>query len=85
MKRIVIVGTSGCGKTTLANKLSKMLSIPCIDLDDYYWLPNWQSRDPEEFYTIVGELTKDESWIINGNYSNVRKLIWERCDTNNLL
>jgi adenylate kinase family enzyme len=81
MKRIIVVGTSGCGKTTLANNLSKALGIPCIDLDDHYWLPGWQKRNTEEFYTIIEELTKGKLWIISGNYSEVRHLTWARCDT----
>jgi adenylate kinase family enzyme len=80
MKRIVIIGNSGCGKTTLANKLGSILKINCIDLDDYYWLSNWQPRDLEEFYIIVDKLTQNQTWIISGNYSKVRDLIWSKCD-----
>ena len=43
-KKIILIGTSGSGKTTFGNNLSKILKIPCTDLDDLFWLPNWQKR-----------------------------------------
>lgn len=81
MKRIIIIGTSGCGKTTLGIRLSKILQLPAIDLDDYHWLPNWQERDDKEFSQIVSNIIKQKSWIISGNYSQVRDLIWHKSDT----
>jgi adenylate kinase family enzyme len=81
MKRIVIVGTSGCGKTTLGKRISKILNIPCIDLDEYFWLPNWQEREEDEFERIVKELINKEKWIICGNFTRVRHLIWNKADT----
>jgi adenylate kinase family enzyme len=81
MKRIVIVGTSGCGKTTLGKRISKILNIPFIDLDEYFWLPNWQEREEGEFERIVKELITKEEWIICGNFTKVRPLIWDEADT----
>lgn len=79
MKRIFIVGTSGCGKTTLANNLGSILNIPSIDVDDHYWLPGWQQRDEKEFESIITKLAKTDSWVISGNSS--KAIIFERCDT----
>lgn len=81
MKRIIIIGTSGCGKTTLAKRLSKILNIPSYDLDDYYWLPKWQPQTDKEFVKIVDKLSNKKTWIMNGNYSKVNHFIWDRSDT----
>lgn len=79
MKRIFIVGTSGCGKTTLANNLGFIYNIPSIDVDDYYWMPGWQKRDAKEFEIMITKLAKTDSWVISGNSS--KKILFERCDT----
>jgi len=78
MKRIAIVGTSGSGKTTLAKALSKALESPHYELDGINWLPQWQERPQEGFRKIVGEKTREEAWVIEGNYARVRDLIWGR-------
>jgi adenylate kinase family enzyme len=81
MKRIIIVGVSGCGKTTLALELAKILKIPSYDLDEYYWNPDWQPKNAQEFTNLVTILTANENWIISGNFSNTDHTIWQRCDT----
>lgn len=81
MKKIVIVGTSGSGKTTFAKKLSNKLGQKNIDLDDLFWLPNWVERSPEDFREKVFEVLSNDSWIIAGNYNSVRNHIWDKADT----
>ena len=63
MKRIIVVGVSGSGKTYTARKVSNMLNIPHYDLDDYYWKPGWQSKDRQEFTNNVTAITEKETWI----------------------
>lgn len=79
-KKIVVVGTSGSGKTTLAKELSKILKIEHIELDGIYWLEDWQGRAKDEFFSIVENKIKKEKWVIDGNYSKVREMIWENAD-----
>ncbi|MDE2841397.1 MAG: AAA family ATPase, partial [Chloroflexota bacterium] len=55
MERVVVVGTSCSGKTTLARQLSRALGAPHIELDAIHWKPNWQSRPAEEFRQLVSE------------------------------
>lgn len=76
VKRIVIVGCSGSGKTTLGRQLSKKLQLPFIDLDDLYWLPGWVARTHEEMGVDVESIVQQEKWIIVGNYSRYRHIIW---------
>jgi len=79
MKRIVIVGCSCTGKTTLAYNISEMLNIPHFELDVLHWGPNWTTR--KEFEVDVTKAVQNPSWVIDGNYRNVRNLIWDRVDT----
>jgi len=79
MKKIVIVGTSCSGKTTLSKNISKILSIPHFELDVLHWGPNWTTR--EDFEQDVAQAVQNPKWVIDGNYRNVRDLIWEKVDT----
>lgn len=81
MKRIAIIGTSGSGKTTLAKKLSKCLKIQSYELDNLYWLPNWQHNDLDLFREKVKSITNNKHWIICGNYSKLRDITLEKADT----
>lgn len=81
MKRIVVIGSCGSGKTTLGYHLSKNLDTPVTDLDDLYWLPNWTLRPKEEFAALIEKATCQDRWIICGNQSKFRHLIWPKADT----
>ena len=81
MKKIVIIGTCGSGKTTLGSQLAKKLNIPFTDLDELYWLPNWTIRPPEECGALIEEAVAPSEWIICGNQSKYRHLIWPKADT----
>jgi adenylate kinase family enzyme len=78
MKRVVIVGTSCSGKTTLASQFGDILHSKPVHLDFLYWLPNWQNRPDDEFRELISEITTQGNWIIDGNYSRVQDLIWPR-------
>lgn len=69
LKKIAIIGCSGSGKTTLSLQLANILKLPVIHLDQYYWLPNWQERPFEEFYTIHNNLCEQDEWIMEGTYT----------------
>ena len=81
MKKIVIIGTCGSGKTTLGRQLAKRLNIPVTDLDDLYWLPHWKFRPEEECSALIEKTVSQEEWIICGNQSKYRALIWPKADT----
>lgn len=80
-QRIAIVGTSGSGKTTLAHQLSQKIGIPHVELDALHWEPNWQEASPEVFQRRILEALSSDLWVVDGNYSKVRSLVWSRADT----
>jgi adenylate kinase family enzyme len=78
MIRVSIVGTSCSGKTTLARGISSVMGIPHFELDAIHWLPNWTPRPIDLFRAAVEEATTGDRWVIDGNYSKVRDIIWSR-------
>lgn len=78
LQRITIVGSSCAGKTTLARELARRLDAPHTELDGLYWGPGWTALPNPEFRSRVRALTAEPRWVIDGNYSRVRDVIWER-------
>jgi energy-coupling factor transporter ATP-binding protein EcfA2 len=79
--RIVVVGTSGAGKTTLARRIAALLELPHIELDAVNWQLGWRDltrHDPEEFVRRVNEAIVAEAWVVDGNYGPVRDRVWQR-------
>lgn len=66
MKRILIVGISGTGKTRLANELSDKLGIPVIHLDAIFWKENWQEENPDVVEAKIRDALNQDSWITEG-------------------
>ncbi len=80
-KKILVVGANGSGKTTFANRLSKILNFTHYELDNIFWKPDWQESVNEEFRAKVDEVTLTDSWVIDGNYSRNQDLTISRADT----
>lgn len=80
-RRIAVIGVTGSGKTTLAGQLAAGLNLTHIELDALHWGPNWTTEPVEEFRRKVTEALTADGWVVDGNYSKVRDLIWERADT----
>lgn len=81
MKRILVIGSGGAGKSTFATRLGQLLDLEVSHLDKFYWRPGWQKPTPEEWLQTVTELINRYSWIIDGNYSGTVELRIQRCDT----
>lgn len=73
----MVVGTSCSGKTTFARRLATILGTPCFELDALYWGPGWTRRP--DFHQEVLAAAQQPRWVIDGNYSSVRDIIWRRC------
>ncbi len=81
MQRIHVVGTSGSGKTMLAKQIAQRLQLPHVELDALHWEPNWTAAEEHVFRERVERALQSDRWVVDGNYSRVRDLIWSQADT----
>ena len=81
MRRVSVVGTSGAGKSTLARSLAAALDADFLELDSVDHQADWVPLPTPEFRRRVASVVAGERWVVDGNYSKVRDLVWGRADT----
>jgi adenylate kinase family enzyme len=81
VRRVSVVGNSGSGKSTLARRLAAVLRVPYVELDSIYHQPGWAPLAADEFLRAASERAAADRWVIDGNYSAVRAVVWARADT----
>lgn len=78
--RVIVTGTTGSGKTTLADAIAEAIGAPHVELDGLHWEPNWTEAADDVFRARVGGAVAGERWVVDGNYSKVNDLTWPRAD-----
>src|SRR5437870_5107637 len=81
MRCVSVVGSIGSGKTSCAREISRRLGIPHIELDSLHWEANWVPAHDPIFRDRVIQLLRSDSWVVDGNYHQVRDTVWSRADT----
>jgi adenylate kinase family enzyme len=81
VRRVSVVGNSGSGKSTLATRLAAAIGVPHLELDSVFHQPDWTPLRADEFRQAIGAAVAGDCWVMDGNYSAVRPLIWARADT----
>lgn len=81
MRRVSVVGVSGSGKSTLGRELAARLAVPYVELDAIFHQPGWTPLPEDEFRRRVSAVAAGDGWVIDGSYSAVQPLVWERADT----
>jgi adenylate kinase family enzyme len=79
--RIVVVGTPGSGKTTIAAKIAAAFDLTNVELDAIRWGPQWQAlsaTNPDEFVRRVAAAISGDEWVVDGNYGVIRDMAWRR-------
>ena len=79
--RVAVFGTTGSGKSWLAERLAARAGLRVVELDALYWGRDWQSAPLELFRHRVERETRDGGWIVVGNYDQVRDIVWTKADT----
>ncbi len=81
MRRVMVVGSPGAGKSTFALRLAHTTGLPLVHLDDLYWLPGWVRPEQAIWQVQMQAATAPERWILDGNYAGTLKLRAEQADT----
>lgn len=81
MKKVIIIGSGGAGKSTFARRLHEATGIELIHLDKLYWKPNWVETPKSEWKQLIGEIIRGEEWILDGNFGGTMEMRLEACDT----
>ena len=81
MNRVTIVGTTGSGKSTLGERLAARLDAPFVDLDALNWGPGWAPSPVPVFRERAAAALSGERWVVAGNYSELRDIVWGRTGT----
>jgi adenylate kinase family enzyme len=80
-KRILILGRTGSGKTTLARDIAAALQVPHVELDSLYFGPDFSTVPDPVLRERVATAIKEDRWVTDGNKRAVRDLVWPRADT----
>ena len=81
MRRVVVVGSGGSGKSTFSTELGRVTRLPVIHLDREYWRSGWEEPSKDEWNARVAELLARESWIMDGNFGGTREMRMRAADT----
>src|SRR5215216_559680 len=79
-QRVIIIGVTSSGKSTLAENLASRLGLNFIELDALHWETNWQEAPLDVFRARVEKAMESGKWIVAGNYHIVRDLVWPQAE-----
>lgn len=81
MKKVLVIGCPGSGKSTFSRKLQEITGLPLFYLDMIYHRPDKTTVSKEEFDEKLHRILEREKWIIDGNYIRTLPLRLAQCDT----
>lgn len=81
MRRVLVIGSGGAGKTTLSRRLHEITGLPLIHLDAEYWQPGWVEMPKDQWREKVERLVERDSWIMDGNFGGTMDARFELSDT----
>ncbi|MEM7499263.1 MAG: DNA topology modulation protein FlaR [Pseudomonadota bacterium] len=81
MRRVMVLGGAGAGKSTFARALGGRLSVPVVHLDSLYWESGWVPAEEAVFLARIEEAVRGDAWVMDGNYSRTWPMRLARADT----
>ena len=81
MKKILVIGSGGSGKSTFSRRLGEKLGLPVVHLDQLYWRPGWVETPKVEWVEIVRRELARDTWVMDGNFGGTRAMRMQAADT----
>ncbi len=81
VKKVIVLGCPGSGKSTFSRKLNSITRIPVIYLDMMFHRADKTTCSAEEFNHSLAKVMKQDKWILDGNYGRTIQVRLEQCDT----
>lgn len=81
MKRVLVIGSGGAGKSTFATALAERTGLPLVHLDALFWRPGWVETPRPEWAETVQRVIAGDRWILDGNYGGTLPQRMAACDT----
>ncbi len=81
MKRVMVIGCPGSGKSTFSVALHNLTGVPLFHLDMMYWNSDRTTVDKSVFCKRLVDTTQKDEWIIDGDYNSTLELRMQACDT----
>jgi adenylate kinase family enzyme len=81
MEKVLVIGSGGAGKTTVARDLAAVTGLPLVHLDRLYWHPGWVATPADQWQLVVQNIVARERWVIDGNYGGTMALRAAAADT----
>jgi adenylate kinase family enzyme len=81
MRKVLVIGSGGAGKSVFASRLGALLKIEVLHLDRFYWRSGWSEPPKDQWQKTVDELLRRDAWIMDGNYSGTLARRVDACDT----
>lgn len=78
--RIIVIGCSGSGKSTVAEILARKLDLPYMATDHCYWTEDWKPVPQQDVRTWADKMTSADNWVFDGNFDEDRDLVWARAE-----
>lgn len=81
LRRVLIIGTTSTGKSTLGAELAERLGVTFVEMDALFWGPDWIQRPKHEFLSAVEDAAARENWVMAGNYTSWQRYSLDRATT----
>jgi hypothetical protein len=79
-RRILVIGASGSGKSTAARLIAMKFVLTLVETDPFYWGPGWVPARSHEVRMLAERATDGAEWVLDGNFDELRDLVWARAD-----
>jgi len=81
VKRVLVIGCPGSGKTRLAGELARRTGLPLVHLDKLFWLPGWVEPERPAWLAKLAVALAEPEWVMDGNYTNTHAMRLQAADT----